>query len=249
MMPPTTTMPMSDAEHERGEDPAVELEVAQLARDDRHDRRDRERLERDEGDREDEPDGQVPAPGRPQAQAVIHGSRGALAGASGLWLTDMVQVCHRRAAVRRDAARATMERVIRTERLLMRRWRDDDRGPFAALNADPAVMEHMTGTPTRDRVRRVRRPASRPAGMSAAWACGRSRSRGSRPSSGTSGCGPPTTWPAPARSRSGGASRGRTGATGTPPRPPARPCASASSRSASTRSSRSPSRRTCGRGG
>jgi RimJ/RimL family protein N-acetyltransferase len=43
-----------------------------------------------------------------------------------------------------------MHRVIRTERLLMRRWRDDDRAAFAALNADPAVMEHMTGTLTRD---------------------------------------------------------------------------------------------------
>ena len=40
--------------------------------------------------------------------------------------------------------------MIRTERLLMRRWRDDDRGPFAALNADPAVMEHMTRTLTRE---------------------------------------------------------------------------------------------------
>jgi RimJ/RimL family protein N-acetyltransferase len=28
-----------------------------------------------------------------------------------------------------------------TERLVMRRWRDADREPFAALNADPAVME------------------------------------------------------------------------------------------------------------
>lgn len=30
---------------------------------------------------------------------------------------------------------------LRTERLLLRRWRSDDRQPFAALNADPAVME------------------------------------------------------------------------------------------------------------
>lgn len=29
---------------------------------------------------------------------------------------------------------------IRTERLLLRRWRDSDREPFAALNADPDVM-------------------------------------------------------------------------------------------------------------
>ena len=43
-----------------------------------------------------------------------------------------------------------MGAMIRTARLLMRRWRDEDRGPFAALNADPAVMEHMTATLTRD---------------------------------------------------------------------------------------------------
>ena len=30
-----------------------------------------------------------------------------------------------------------------TERLLLRQWREDDREPFAALNADPAVMEHF----------------------------------------------------------------------------------------------------------
>jgi RimJ/RimL family protein N-acetyltransferase len=33
--------------------------------------------------------------------------------------------------------------VIRTERLLLRQWTPGDREPFAALNADPAVMEHF----------------------------------------------------------------------------------------------------------
>ena len=33
--------------------------------------------------------------------------------------------------------------TIRTERLLMRRWRDTDRVPFAALNADPEVMRYF----------------------------------------------------------------------------------------------------------
>jgi RimJ/RimL family protein N-acetyltransferase len=33
--------------------------------------------------------------------------------------------------------------MLRTERLLLRRWRDSDREPFAALNADPEVMEHF----------------------------------------------------------------------------------------------------------
>jgi RimJ/RimL family protein N-acetyltransferase len=32
---------------------------------------------------------------------------------------------------------------IRTERLLMRRWRDADRVPYAALNADPQVMRYL----------------------------------------------------------------------------------------------------------
>jgi len=32
---------------------------------------------------------------------------------------------------------------LRTPRLLLRRWRDSDKPPFAALNADPAVMEFI----------------------------------------------------------------------------------------------------------
>ena len=32
---------------------------------------------------------------------------------------------------------------IHTERLLMRRWRDSDRAPFAAMNADPEVMHYL----------------------------------------------------------------------------------------------------------
>jgi len=30
-----------------------------------------------------------------------------------------------------------------TSRLVLRQWREDDREPFAALNADPLVMEHF----------------------------------------------------------------------------------------------------------
>jgi RimJ/RimL family protein N-acetyltransferase len=40
--------------------------------------------------------------------------------------------------------------VIRTERLVLRQWRDEDRAPFAALNADPVVMEHFPSTMTRE---------------------------------------------------------------------------------------------------
>lgn len=39
---------------------------------------------------------------------------------------------------------------LRTERLLLRRWRDADREPFAALNADPVVMEHFPSLLTRE---------------------------------------------------------------------------------------------------
>jgi RimJ/RimL family protein N-acetyltransferase len=33
--------------------------------------------------------------------------------------------------------------VLRTPRLILRRWRPADRAPFAAMNADPAVMAHL----------------------------------------------------------------------------------------------------------
>lgn len=33
--------------------------------------------------------------------------------------------------------------TLTTERLLLREWQDTDRAPFAALNADPRVMEHL----------------------------------------------------------------------------------------------------------
>ena len=41
--------------------------------------------------------------------------------------------------------------MIRTERLLLRRWTDADRAPFAAMNADPAVVEHLQGPLSRER--------------------------------------------------------------------------------------------------
>jgi RimJ/RimL family protein N-acetyltransferase len=33
--------------------------------------------------------------------------------------------------------------TVRTERLLMRRWTDDDLAPYAAMNADPLVMRYF----------------------------------------------------------------------------------------------------------
>lgn len=38
---------------------------------------------------------------------------------------------------------------LRTDRLLLRGWRDSDLAPFAAMNADPEVMEHFPATLTR----------------------------------------------------------------------------------------------------
>lgn len=35
---------------------------------------------------------------------------------------------------------------ITTPRLLMRQWREEDLDPFAAMNADPKVMEFFPGT-------------------------------------------------------------------------------------------------------
>lgn len=39
--------------------------------------------------------------------------------------------------------------TLKTERLILRPWRDADIAPFAALNADPIVMEHFPATQTR----------------------------------------------------------------------------------------------------
>ena len=39
--------------------------------------------------------------------------------------------------------------MIRTDRLLLRQWREEDKQPFAALNADPDVMEHFPAPLTR----------------------------------------------------------------------------------------------------
>ena len=38
---------------------------------------------------------------------------------------------------------------LRTFRLILRRWRSEDRAPFAALNADPEVMEHFASVLSR----------------------------------------------------------------------------------------------------
>lgn len=40
--------------------------------------------------------------------------------------------------------------TLRTKRLLLRRWTDDDREPFAQINADPVVMRYRSKTLTRE---------------------------------------------------------------------------------------------------
>lgn len=39
--------------------------------------------------------------------------------------------------------------MIETERLVLRQWRERDRAPYAALNADPEVMQHFPSLLTR----------------------------------------------------------------------------------------------------
>jgi RimJ/RimL family protein N-acetyltransferase len=40
--------------------------------------------------------------------------------------------------------------LLKTERLILREWTSADRAPFARMNADPRVMEFLTGTITRE---------------------------------------------------------------------------------------------------
>jgi RimJ/RimL family protein N-acetyltransferase len=40
--------------------------------------------------------------------------------------------------------------MIETQRLILRNWREEDRAPYAALNADPEVMAHFPRVQTRE---------------------------------------------------------------------------------------------------
>jgi RimJ/RimL family protein N-acetyltransferase len=44
----------------------------------------------------------------------------------------------------------SLPQELRTDRLLLRRWRADDREAFAAMNADPRVMEHFPALLSRE---------------------------------------------------------------------------------------------------
>ena len=43
--------------------------------------------------------------------------------------------------------------VLRTRRLILRRWKESDLLPFARINADQRVMEFMLGTMTEEETR------------------------------------------------------------------------------------------------
>jgi RimJ/RimL family protein N-acetyltransferase len=45
---------------------------------------------------------------------------------------------------------STLSTELRTERLLLRRWRAEDREPFAAMNADSRVMRHFPALLSRE---------------------------------------------------------------------------------------------------
>lgn len=40
--------------------------------------------------------------------------------------------------------------IIRTDRLVLRQWQQEDLEPFARLNADPKVMEYFPGLKTKE---------------------------------------------------------------------------------------------------
>ncbi len=63
---------------------------------------------------------------------------------------------------------------VRTERLLLRRWRDEDRPIFAAINADPDVMRYFPGNLTREQSDALADSIER-GGMTEVSGCGRSR--------------------------------------------------------------------------
>ena len=127
---------------------------------------------------------------------------------------------------------------IRTDRLLMRRWRDSDREPFAALNADPETMRFFPGTLDRaasdamvDRLEELFDKQGY--GL---WAL---EIAGPAEFIGFTGLNPmPDAVPGPAASKSAGGSPAAPGTAAMRPRQLPRPSASLSRASAWTRSGR-----------
>lgn len=137
--------------------------------------------------------------------------------------------------------------MIRTERLLLRRWREEDRDSFAAMNADPDVVEHLQGPMTRERsddfIDRIEAHWE-----AHGWGLWAAEVPGAAPFIGYVGL-----WPAdylvPGMVEVGWRLARAHWGHGYATEGHARPCASDSPRSASRRSCRSPCRRTSVRGG
>ena len=99
---------------------------------------------------------------------------------------------------------------VRTERLLLRGWTDADRPAYAAINADPLVMEFLGPLQSPGRDRRPHRPHGGPLGRA------RLRPVVRRPRRRRASASPGWRRPGSCRaSRSAGASRRRTGVTAT----------------------------------
>jgi len=105
-----------------------------------------------------------------------------------------------------------MSYQVRTDRLLLRRWRDADRAPFAAMGADPEVMRYFPSLLSRDDSDALagRADASFDTRGYGLWAL---EHRGSGTFLGFTGLAP-----MPAASRSAGASPAKPGARATPPK-------------------------------
>ena len=103
-------------------------------------------------------DGGGASPGR--ASRSSRAASSACSGSSRSWRRS------RRSGATARRRRRERAPTLRTERLVLRGWRPPDREAFAAMNADPRVMEHFPGTMTRaesDALRRPDRRALRPA--------------------------------------------------------------------------------------
>ena len=114
-----------------------------------------------------------------------------------------------------------------TDRIILRRWRDDDRAPFAAMNADPGSCATSRGGSTRRRATMI--DGSKPDSRRTASGSGRSSAE-RRSFPGLHGPRALPTFEAPFTPaiEVGWRLARSPGATVTPPKPVAKPCVSAS---------------------
>ncbi len=56
------------------------------------------------------------------------------------WGQNGFEACERRV---KGLAFSNMSTYLKSERLIFREWKDEDRAPFARMNADPLVMEYL----------------------------------------------------------------------------------------------------------